>query len=318
MQYDIQNVPSSGMPGQPNAMAHWGNFDGEAQNARRLADRVHASKAEVEYSDTLLTTGNSGFYWEGDDLGSDSYVLRGWGEFKGRFNTAVLSRFPILKDQVRVISDFAWEDLPDNKIALLKTEQGMDVPPGFPLFEKSLNLVPIQIGDEVIWLVMLHPTAPVYDPINTYRNYDELHALRLFLDGKLPGVEPLPDGVRFIVIGDFNADPDPGDGDGIPGAIKQVLDQPELVNWFPSGAGTKGVHGEHNSYLGGCGLDDGTTVDNPTTHFQLQLDYILPAKTIGEPVGGEIFFPDYMTEKDDFDLACRASDHRFIYEDLKL
>src|SRR5262249_1262828 len=159
------------------------------------------------------TIGNSGFYWEGDDLGSDSYVLRGWGEFKGRFNTAVLSRFPILKDQVRVISDFAWEDLPDNKIGLMKTETGLNVPPKFPHFAKSLNIVPLQVPDEVIYLVMLHPTAPVYDPINKYRNYDELHALRLFLDGQLPGVEPIPANARFIVVGDFNADPD-NDGDG--------------------------------------------------------------------------------------------------------
>jgi hypothetical protein len=315
LQFDMQGYPSAVSPGAPANTPHGGFNVAGAENARRLADRVAAAGGPT-YSDTLLTVGNSGYYWEGDTLGLDWYILRGWGEFPGRFNTAVLSRFPILVDEVRVISDIAWEDIPDNKIAQMKAEIGLDVPPGFPVFEKSLNIVPVQVGASKLYLVLLHPVTPAYDPINPYRNHDELRALRLFLDGELAGVEPLPAGAKFMIIGDLNADPD--DGDRLPGAIAQVLSHPDVVNHFPAGSGTKGNNGQFNSYLGGCGLDDGSVVEDPTARFQLQLDYLLPSQSIGEPSDSLLFFPDYQTAREDFDLACRASDHRFLYVDVEL
>lgn len=316
LQYDIQGVPTSSSPGQPKADAKPGTFGGAAENAKRLADRVRGVDPTADYPYVIQTLGNSGFLWEGSNNGSAVFDLRGWGEWRGRFNTAILSKWPILEDQIRVIADFAWEDLPDNLIAQMETEQGLTVPQGWPLFEKCLNVIPVQIGDEVVHFVLLHPVTPVYDVINTYRNHDELHALQLFLEGKLPGVDPLPEGAKYVVIGDLNADPE--DGDGIEGSIQQVLDHPGLTAFFPEGHGTKYSNGARNTYLGGCGLDDGSTVDDPTTHFQLQLDYLLPSKTLGTPTGGEVFFPDFKTAKDDFDLACRASDHRFVYEEIDL
>ncbi|MBI2896076.1 MAG: endonuclease/exonuclease/phosphatase family protein [Deltaproteobacteria bacterium] len=317
IQYDIEDLPVLGMPGADDRTGP-GGFDGGAENALRIAERIHAAAPEVDYPYTLTTVGNSGYYWEGEDYGEWSWELRGWGEWPGRFNTAVLSRYPILTDQVRVVHDFAWEDLPENRIQQMRDENGMEVPEGFPLFEKALNVVPIDLGPEVLWLVLLHPTASpaAFDPINPYRNYDELRALALFLDGELPGVEPLPDGARFVVSGDLNGDPD--DGDGLDGAVAQVLDHPSLVAVFPTGAGTRGQNGEYNTFLGGCGNDDGATVEDPTVRFQMQLDYVLASASIGPPTETGLFFPDFRTEREDFDLACRASDHRFLYIDIDL
>jgi hypothetical protein len=310
MQFDIDGTPTASMPGAPKTTT-WGGFDGGAENARRFADRVATHDPAATYAETIHGVGNSGFYWEGDDLGQYFYVLRGWGEFEGRFNTACISKLPILRDQARIVSDIAWEDLPESTIALMKEETGFDVPAGFPLFEKGLHIVPIDVGGEVLWLVLLHPVAPAFDPINTYRNFDELRALRLFLDGALAGVEPLPPDAKVLVMGDLNADPE--DGDSIEGAIQQVLEAPMLEPWMPVGAGTKGTNGQHNSYLSGCGNDDGVVVEDPTTKFQLQLDYMLPSKALGAPLDGAIFFPDFETEREDFDLACRASDHRLLW-----
>jgi hypothetical protein len=314
IQYDMVNTPSQGMPGAPFAQP--GGFDGGAENATRLADRVRGFDAAVDYTDRLITRGNSGFYWNGDDLGQSWYILRGWGEFAGRFNTAVLSRYPILRDQVRVITDVPWESLPENTIAQMERDLGFGVPPGFPIFEKSLNIVPVDLGEHgILYLVLLHTVSPAFDPINPYRNYDELRALRMFLDAELPGVEPLPEGARFMVIGDLNADPD--DGDGLPGAIQQVLEHPSVVAWFPEGHGTKGDNGQYNTYLSGCGNDDGVVV-NPTQKFQMQLDYILPSQNIGEPSAGAIFWPDFMAEQDDFALRCYASDHSYMFADVTI
>jgi hypothetical protein len=316
LQYDIENLPVAGMPGVPMPAVQ-GAFDGGAQNARRLADRVQANNPDAQYNDTLTTLGNSGFYWQGDTLGESSFVLRGWGEWRGRHNTGVLSRYPILRDQVRIITDFAWEDLPGNSIAAMTAATGIAVPSGFPLFEKSLNIIPIQVEEHVLYLVLLHPVPPAFEAINPYRNHDELLGLSLFLQGALPGVEPLPADAKYIVMGDLNADPEDGDG-SIAGAIEQVIDNPAVVAWFPSGAGFKGQNGQYNTYLSGCGYDDGSVVTDPSTRWQMQLDYILPAPSIGTPLEGAVFWPDHEQNRPDFDLACRASDHKFLYADIEL
>lgn len=319
IQYDIRNTPTRGLPGAPSSSTY-GDFGDEAQNGQRLADRVAAADPSVTYTETMMFLGNSGFYWEHDDLNSYSYVLRGWGEWKGRFATAVLSRYPILHDQVRVIADFAWEDMPGNLISRMHDEIGLDVPSGFPLFEKSLNIVPIEIHGQVIYLVLLHPTASPaeLDQINPYRNHDELVALNLFINGELPGVEALPDDAKFIISGDLNADPDPEDGDGLSGPIQDLLANPRITVHFAHGAGTRGRHGEYNTYLGGCGNDDGETVANPRTHMQMQLDYQLPSIALGAPVDNGVFFPNFEYARHDFDLACHASDHRFVWADYAL
>jgi hypothetical protein len=42
----------------------------------------------------------------------------------------------------------------------------------------------------------------------------------------------------------------------------------------------------------------------------------MPSTTIGEPTDGGVFFPDFVTEPADFDLACRASDHMMLWADI--
>ena len=314
IQYDIRNLPTGGLPGTDPTAATPGSFDAGAENARRLADRVKASNPAIDYPEVFLTLGNSGFPWTGDTLGQPSYALRGWGEWVGRHNTALLSRFPILRDGVRVIHDFAWEDLPDNQLATMQRTLGFGAPPGFPLFEKSLNIVPVDVEGATLYMVMLHPVSPAFDPINPYRNHDELRGLSLFIRGELPGVEPLPTDARFVIIGDLNADPE--DGDTVEGAIQQILELPNVVAYYPAGFGTGGTNGRHNTYVSGCG--QGRPITDPPSRFQMQLDYILPSSTIGSPLDGAVFFANYETQQADFDLGCRASDHRLLYIDLML
>lgn len=315
IQYDIAGYPDRGSPGATADKE--GGFDDGARNANRLAGFIERANGSIPYTDSLITRSNSGFPWKGDDLGNDWYALRGWGEFPGRFNTVVLSRWPIKKAEVRVITDFAWKDLPGNSLSRAKSEKNIEIPDGYPLFEKSLNIVPVDVKGETLYLVLLHPTAPAFWDVNVYRNYDEILALKLFLDGKLPGVDPLPAGAKFVVVGDLNADYD-NDGDGLDGAVKLIADHPSVVKWFPTGAGSggsnRGQNGQYNTYSSGCGK--GEIVADPSVKFQLQLDYILPSKTLGAPTAGEVFFPEPTKSRDDWNLACAASDHRFLWADL--
>lgn len=316
MQFDIANVPTSGMPGAKSAKP--GTFSTAESNATRIAARIAAENPEAIYPYALITVGNSGFAWSGPrpstEPGSDWYSLRGWGEYRGRFNTIVLSKFPIVTDQVRIITDVAWDAIPKNSIAQMKTDTGLDVPAGYPVFEKSLNVIPLDIHGKTTYLVMSHPTAPAFWSINPYRHEDELRALALFLDGQLPGVESVPQGSPFVLIGDLNADPE--EGDSRPGAIARVLAHDRLEPWFPEGAGTMGKNPTFNTYVSGCGKGDGSSVGDPSSRFQMQIDYILPSKEIGRAQGGAVFFPNRAESQEDFDLACRASDHMFLYVDL--
>ncbi|MBP9112173.1 MAG: endonuclease/exonuclease/phosphatase family protein [Polyangiaceae bacterium] len=321
VQYDIKGVPTASMPGSTATNRRVaGGFDEGAENANRINDFIKAEKAELDYQNRIITRGNSGFAWKGDTLSNDWYVLRGWGDWAGRFNTVILSKYPIVKDEVKVLSDVVWKDLPGNHLAEMKTATGLDVPDGYPLFEKSLNIIPVDVNGTKIYLVLLHPTAPAFWSINPYRNADEIHALVLYLDGKLPGAAPLPSDAKFIVMGDLNADVD-NDGDGVDNIIKPLVEHPNLIAWYPTGGGTagsnNGLNGQYNTYSSRCG---GVTNADPTKTFQMQLDYILPSKTLGKAIGGEVYWPAPKddTSRADWERACLASDHRFVYVDIPL
>lgn len=299
IEYDAESVPvADQVPGR---------FDGGAQNAERLAAALNDATPGAPYQHTLITLGNGGFAWTGPDHGVEEFGSRGAGEF-AVLNYGIVSRYPILEDQVQVVTDVPWLDLPDNVTAQMQSEIGATVPEGYPLFSKALVIAPIDVDGQVLVLVLLHPVPPIIYPTWPYRNRDELGGARALLDGLLPGVAPLPDGARFVLVGDFNADPD--DGDSLPGAIQQLLDHPRLVPYQPEGAGTLGHHPERNTNVSDC---PSTTPIDPTASFQLQLDYLMPSTTIGEPLDGGVFFP---AEAADFDLACRASDHMMLWADL--
>jgi hypothetical protein len=329
IQYDLAGVPDPQLPGDaPAARPGALSLDGDgAGNAARLGERVAEVDPELRYAHSAVFLGNSGFAFEGNPAGkgAELFAMRGFGEFEGRFNTGVLSRFPIRADGVRVIADFPWHDLPGNRIAELEAELGVKVPAGFPLFEKALHIVPIEIGAaaadgedggdqaELLYLILLHPVSSGFNDLNPFRNADELHALALFLSGELPGVEPLPEGARFLVIGDLNSDPEDGES---PGSVNVVADHPRVAAHFPTGDGGEiGTHPERNTFLSGCGRD-GAIVTKPSAKLQLQLDYLLPSVTLGEPVASGIFWPHHQTDPDGYALACRASDHRHVFVDL--
>jgi hypothetical protein len=283
-------------------------------NAGKLAARLAATGVEP-YDHSIMVMGNNGFAWDGFDpsLHDPYFARRGLNASPGPLNYAVLSRHPIRVGQVRVVTELAWTDLPGNLIDSLKSASGIDVPPGFPLQSKAIAVVPIDVAGKTLQLVLQHTIPPVFHPVNPYRNHDELTAMRLLIEGKLPGVAPLPAAAAFVLMGDFNADPD--HGESLPGAVKQLLEHPSVVAFQPSGAGTVGVSPELNTHASVCGAAGGP---DPSGGLQFQLDYLLPSAAIGEPLDGGMFFPDYLTQPADWALACQASDHMMLWADLEL
>jgi alkaline phosphatase D len=317
IQYDLADVPIAGLPGAPAAQPGAISFDGDpAGNAARLAKRVAAVDPELDYAHAIMFLGNSGFAYTGATGGHAELEMRGFGEFNGRYNSALLSKHPIRTGDVRVIHDYPWRDVPGNSIAELEATLGIAVPDDFPIFEKALHVVPVEIETgAVVYFVLAHPVSSGFSALNPYRNRDELHAIALYLSGELPGVEPLPPDAHFVVVGDLNSDPEDGDGGG---GIRSLIEHPRIDAHFPEGrGGSEGMHPERNTFLSGCGRETGPIVANPATKLQLQLDYLLTSTTLGDPMASSIYWPHHVQQPAEYALTCYASDHRFVWMDLR-
>jgi endonuclease/exonuclease/phosphatase family metal-dependent hydrolase len=306
MQHDLTGVTSP----KPGGLTVGSN------NARLMADLLNAANPKARpYKYTVLAMGNFGFTWPGFDSNQhDPYFqyLSAFGQVQGSINTALISRYPIDTKRVQVITDLEWSKLPGNKLSELKAKAGYTVPAGFPLFGNSLVVVPVDVDGTEVQFVLLHTTPPKGKEINNYRNYDELRGLRLLVEGKLPGAS-LGGASRFVLMGDFNADPD--HGDALPGAAAQLLGLPSIALFTPTGAGTYGVNPERNTFSTVCVAAGGP---DPATGKGWQIDYLLPSKTIGAPTKGGMFYPDRATSPADWTLACQASDHMLLWADLLL
>ncbi|RLB65719.1 MAG: hypothetical protein DRI90_01245 [Deltaproteobacteria bacterium] len=300
-QYDVE-----GTPPPP------GTINGSGLNGARLMDRLNAVTQGAPYTHHLITFGNSGVSWSGYDGATDDpyFSEAGEGSTPGMFNYAIISRYPILADQARLIVDVPWLALEGHSGDALALATGITVPEDYPLFAKGLLIVPIQVGDHVLHVIANHPFPPIAHVVRPYRHHDEILGMKLLLDGNLPGVDPLPPDARFVIAGDLNVDPD--DGDALPGTIDLLFDHPLVIPSQPAdGYGSVGHTPEQNTQASAC---PSSSAPDPSTENQFQLDYLMPSTSIGEPLGTGMFFPDPTST--DWALACEASDHMLLWADL--
>src|SRR5690606_19592470 len=114
--------------------------------------------------------------------------------------------------------------------------------------------VPVVLnGGTVVHVLVSHPTPPVFDgpeDRNGRRNHDEIRFWADYVeDGERASYLVDDAGVRgglapdalFVILGDLNADPAPGAGDGVPGAITQLLDHPRVVRTEPVATGSRAL-----------------------------------------------------------------------------
>ncbi|MEM9379616.1 MAG: esterase-like activity of phytase family protein [Planctomycetota bacterium] len=278
------------------------------------------------------------------DYGNDSF---GFGFFPGQFAMVLLSRYPIDTAGVRTFQTFLWRDMPG---ALLPDDPATGTPGGWyspgeqdvvRLSSKSHWDVPVVIEGQVVHLLCAHPTPPVFDgpeDRNGRRNHDEI---RFWADYATPGLGGyiyddeggtggLGVGERFVIVGDYNADPT--DGDGVPGAIQQLLDSPRVQDTFPAARGgfeaAVDEAGVNLGHVGNPTLDSANFTDvSPffTPSGNLRVDYCLPSAQL-PVIDSGVFWPG---EGDPlFRLVGRgdpgnggsviSSDHRLVYVDVRL
>ncbi len=272
------------------------------------------------YEHSFIAPSNTGIP-SGVDLNNDGTVggpndAHGFGEFPGQYGMAILSKYPIDAANVRTFQTFLWKDMPDS--AMPMDHYSAEAVEIFRLSSKSHWDVPVTVGGETIHLLASHPTPPVFDDgdaadgavdWNGRRNHDEIRFWADYVasgrgdyiyDDDLFG-GGLPEGARFVILGDQNADPD--EGDSYMNAIDQLLSHAAVNGSFvPESDGA---------------VDFGIDADD-TASWGLRADYVLPS-TAGVTVAqGEVFWPSATDDLFRLVQNDASSDHRLVWLDLTL
>lgn len=250
---------------------------------------------------------------------------------------AVLSKHPILEEDVRTFQHFLWKDMPG---ALLPDDPNTAEPADFyspeeldvfRLSSKSHWDVPVDVDGRTVHVLASHPTPPVFDSVedrNGTRNHDEI---RFWADYVTPGTASryisddagvtggLKPGSSFVILGDQNSDP--LDGDSIPGAIQQLTEHPRVADPLPTSAGAV----EAAQLQGGANLTHESDPAYDTADFadstpgNLRADYVLPSRDLRALDAG-VFWP---VRSDPLSALTGvfpfpSSDHRLVWADLRV
>ena len=269
----------------------------------------------------------SGFDLNGDGKIEGGNDALGFGNHPGQYGMLVLSKFPIDKRAVRTFQKFLWKDMPRARIPMRADGSpwySEDAWNAFRLSSKSHWDVPVATPMGTLHFLVSHPTPPVFDgpeDRNGKRNADEIRLWGEYVwnrgndwivddRGQRGG---LKNDARFVIAGDLNADP--ADGDGIPGAITELLENPRVLRILtPRSEGaaqaaeaTGGANSKHRGSPRHDTGDFGPRVGN------LRLDYVLPS--VGWQVSGSgVFWPKSGEPGHDW---LDATDHRMVWVDLR-
>ena len=301
----------------------------------------HGTADPIVYEYSYIAPSNTGVFSgfdldnsgaAGDFVPNDSF---GFGFFPGQFGMAVLSMYPIDHDDVRTFQHFLWKDMPG---ALLPDDPATPEPADWysedelevlRLSSKSHWDVPIDIGKSTVHFLVSHPTPPVFDgpeDRNGTRNFDEIRFWADYIhpgrssyiyddEGNHGGLEASD---LFVIAGDQNSDP--LDGDSIPGAIQQLLENPKVnTKMTPTSLGAVEQSiiqgGANDSHLSDPAHDTADFSDSAPGN--LRADYVLPRKNM-TITGSGVFWPESTDPL--FPLVGTfpfpSSDHRLVWVDV--
>ncbi len=231
---------------------------------------------------------------DGDGKRGGPGDAQGWGRFTGQRGMAVLSKFPIMQEEVRDFSHLLWKDVPG---ATLPVRDGVPFPSAEAQAQQRLSstahwIVPVDTPLGRLNLMTFHATPPVFDgpeDRNGLRNRDEIRFWSVLLSGEL-GPAPTD---RFVLAGDANLDPTHGEGHK--DAIQALLRHPLVQDPEPR---------------------DGTAADTTVSWKAVgdrRVDYLLPSAD-WTVVNAGIYWAD--SDGTPHPAARKASRHRLVWADL--
>ena len=304
-------------------------------NRNYLAQGQHGREG-IAYAHHFRAPVNTGVD-SGMDLDRDGRVSQpgdawGFGRFPGQYGMLVLSRFPVLEERSRTFQHFPWKDLPNANHPLNGSYYPEAAWDRLRLSSKSHWDVVIDIDGVELHLLAHHPTPPVFDgpeDRNGLRNFDEIRFWRIYRLAADPAYPENADWIvddqgragglkwdaRFVIAGDFNADP--FDGDSVPGAISQLLE----ADWIdpscePASTGGREAaleQGKKNDTHRGLPTLDTSDFNDEYTG-NLRLDYLLPSAGL-EVTGCGVYWP---SRDEPGRELIDVSDHRLVWMDIAL
>ena len=260
---------------------------------------------------------------QGRERGNDAW---GYGLHPGQYGMLVLSRYPIDTDAARSFRLLRWAAMP----GALSPKDPATGEAGYPeetwrqlrLSSKSHWDLPIHTPLGTVHLLAAHPTPPVFDGKerrNAARNHDEI---RLWAEYVSPGDKPwlcddqsrcggLPEGERFVIVGDYNADP--ADGSSLPGTIQQLLEHPRVLRYAtPRSEGAVAAVGDSAANEGQSSSPAHDTAQFGPRNGNFRVDYVLPSVGFGV-TGSGVFWPAPGQPGAEW---LDATDHHMVWVDL--
>ncbi|KPA20438.1 hypothetical protein shim_34280 [Shimia sp. SK013] len=274
------------------------DYDADLRALSVLRDVM--SEAGQRYDHVLALAPNTGMQ-TGLDLNGDERLggpedAQGYGRFRGADGMAVLSRWPILTENVQDFSHLLWRDLPGAKMPKV---DGAPFPSDAAQSVQRLSsvghwAVPIAHPLRQMTILTFAAGPPVFDgpeDRNGLRNADEIRFWRLFLDGAI-GEAPTS---RYVIAANANLDPTAGEGRRE--AIADLISDPRLQDPL---------------------RQTGPTVDwTDPKPGDLRVSYVLPSIDWAV-LDADVFWPD-AGAPDHGLLAIKdvaASRHRLVWVDI--
>lgn len=321
------------------------NYLGVSQNGEPVIDYPYVYVAP---SNTGVATGLD---LDNDGGTSGPGDAQGFGFFEGQFGFIILSQYPIVEDEIRSFQTFLWKDMPDSQLtdtsdgsqalydpetpeAGYYTQEEIDT---LRLSSKNHVDLPVDVNGEIVHILAAHPTPPVFDGAedrNGKRNHDEIRFWADYVEGAdyiyddTGAYGGLETGERFVIVGDYNADP--FDGDSRDQAAQQLLDHEMITGSAtdaaitPQGLGSLDQPGGDNaSHLGDPAFDtadfgfNGADPSSDNAPGNLRVDYALPSAYGFDYLDGAVVWPADADPYADI-TNFPTSDHRMVWVDLEL
>lgn len=250
----------------------------------------------------------------------------GFGYYPGQYGMLVLSRYPIEHGKARTFQHFKWKDMPNHTVVKTSSGEGWYSPAAwqrFPLSSKSHWDVPVLVDQQLIHILVSHPTPPVFDGKerrNAMRNHDEIRFWHDYINGASYIYDDnrqyggLSAGQRFVVAGDLNACVQEGDA-------KREAMQTLLTNPLVQGSIQPVSRGAvaHSSELLARSERSLQYVQAHTASWRMRADYVLPSSYGIEVTDCGVFWPAPGEVGEHLVADRRASsDHRLVWLDMQL
>ncbi|KLV04618.1 succinyl-CoA synthetase subunit alpha [Photobacterium aquae] len=240
----------------------------------------------------------------------------GFGVYHGQYAFALMSKYKIDTANTRTFQEFKWKDMDGVQMPTIticdkpsKIPAGMNCGDDWYTAEEwqqvrlsSKNhvdapiIIPTEKGNEVVHLLMSHPTPPVFDTgKNKQQNAAEVEFWHHYIQGKDYFYDDagkqggLPANAKFVMMGDQNLDP--LSGDGISSVMQALHDDPrvnqEVMNGalFPTSYGATEHAVAQNS--------DHPVPNRMTSTFGLAVDYALPSANLNVVDSGVYWAASY-------------------------